>query len=85
MIRVLRFVFFLYFHISFRFFFWLLSIEIIMVKILFLSIFNESSRVYICSLLVIGACEVGMALSIIVSSSRFSGLEKTNNLKCERF
>lgn len=52
---------------------------------MFFSSLQESSTVYICRLLVIGACEVGTALSLIVTSSRFSGLEKTNNLRCERF
>ncbi len=82
---ILNFIVLTFYFISFRFFLWLLCVEILMVRIFFISSFYKSSTVYLCRLLVLGACEVGVALRIIVASSRFRGLEKTKNLRCEKY
>lgn len=44
-----------------------------------------SEKVFSCCILIIGACEVGIALSLIVRTSRFRGIENIDNLKCEGF
>lgn len=70
---------------SFRFFFWLIIIEILTLVIIRYLRKKSGLTTFVCSILVLGACEVGTALRIIVKVSRFSGLEKIRKLRCEGF
>lgn len=70
---------------SFRFFFWLILVEILTLLILVTLKNKHSTRVFMCGILILGACEVGLALRLIVKVTRFSGVENIKKIRCEAF